>query len=70
MAMHASIMFTCGSLLFQVKEACGKWGNGERRDAAVQWLKTRVERDAVGVRRIVARAAQLNALLLRFASFE
>ncbi|ORY88493.1 hypothetical protein BCR35DRAFT_15149 [Leucosporidium creatinivorum] len=70
MAMHASIMFTCGPLLFQVKEACGKWGNGERRDAAVRWLETRMREDVVGLRRITARAAQLNALLLRFASFE
>lgn len=69
-ALHASLQFTCGRLFFQVKEACGKWGNGRPREEAVEWLVERMQHDVVGVRRILARAAQLNALLLRFASFE
>lgn len=64
LAYHAALQFSCGDFLSQAKVCAGKYG-GDRAARAREWVRRKAETDPVAVRRVLARALQLNALLVR-----
>ncbi|GAA5903962.1 hypothetical protein JCM8208_001741 [Rhodotorula glutinis] len=64
LSFHAALQFSCGEFLSQAKVCAGKYG-GDRAARARAWVRDKAEKDPVAVRRVLARALQLNALLVR-----
>jgi len=64
LSFHAALQFSCGEFLSQAKVCAGKYG-GDRAARARAWVRDKAETDPVAVRRVLARALQLNALLVR-----
>ncbi|GAA5849621.1 hypothetical protein JCM9279_007291 [Rhodotorula babjevae] len=64
LSFHAALQFSCGEFLSQAKVCAGKYG-GERAARARAWVRDKAETDPAAVRRVLARALQLNALLVR-----
>ncbi|GAA5937192.1 hypothetical protein JCM3775_001575 [Rhodotorula graminis] len=64
LSFHAALQFSCGEFLSQAKVCAGKYG-GDRAATARAWVRDKAEKDPVAVRRVLARALQLNALLVR-----
>ncbi|GAA5995281.1 fungal specific transcription factor domain-containing protein [Rhodotorula paludigena] len=64
LSYHAALQFSCGDFLSMAKICAGKYG-AERARRARDWVQDKAVKDPVAVRRVLVRAVQLNALLVR-----